>query len=81
MGMIGSGTKDIAVAIKDMIVFFVAYTAAVFVAGQWFSHYVPYQSNAWWYPMYLLIAVLIMKILLDAFIKPEKKKGGDKKKK
>ncbi len=74
MGALGSAFSDIASAIKDMILFFIAYTILVFVLGQWFSHYVPYTADLWWYPMYLLIIVLVVKAVADMFSPKEKEK-------
>jgi hypothetical protein len=76
MGILGSGFSDVVNAIKDMILFFVAFTLLVFVAGQWFAMYFPFGSNVWWYPMYLLIIVLVIKVIADAFTS-----GGKKEKK
>ncbi len=74
MGMLGSGFHDITVAIKDMILFFVAFTLFVFVAGQWFTVTFGYDNTIFWYPMYLLIIVLVIKVIADAFTKKPKEK-------
>jgi len=75
MAILGSAFSDIASAIKDMIIFFVAYTLLVFVIGQWFTVYVPMKSDLWWYPMYLLIIVLVIKVIADLFTSKPREKG------
>ena len=77
MGILGSGFKDITSAIKDMTLFFAAWTVVCVIAGQWFAKFFPFNSNQWWYPTYLLIVLLVIKIVLDAFTGS----GGKKKKK
>lgn len=76
MGMLGSGFDDIVTMIKDMTLFFVAWTLVAFVAGQFYSASIKYTSNVWWYPTYLLIVVLVIKVIADAMTggKKEKKK-------
>ena len=81
MGILGSGFHDITVAIKDMILFFVAFTLIVFVAGQWFTATFGYNSNVFWYPTYLLIIVLVIKVIADAFTKKPKQSKEEKEKK
>ncbi|GEM_PF-2893820 len=77
MAIIGPEVKDVWVAIKDMLLFFVGYTLFMFVAGQWYTlaitNTIPPKTDLWWYPMYLLILVLVAKIVADVFIKPGKK--------
>ncbi len=77
MAIIGPEVKDIWVAVKDMLLFFIGYTLFVFMMGQWytlvFTRTGPPRSDLWWYPTYLLILVLIAKIIADVFIKPGKK--------
>ncbi|NYZ80025.1 hypothetical protein H0N95_02120 [Candidatus Micrarchaeota archaeon] len=77
MGILGTGFDDIVTMIKDMTLFFVAWTLVSFVAGQWYAEAVPYRSNVWWYPTYLLIIVLVIKVIADALTSGGKK---DKKK-
>jgi len=77
MAIIGPEVKDIWVSVKDMMLFFIGYTLFVFIIGQWytlmFTGHTPV-DDLWWYPMYLLILVLVAKIIADYFIKPAKKK-------
>lgn len=73
MGAVGSGISDVATAVKDMMLFFVAYTVAVFVCGQWFGQMYAKGTEVFWYPLYLFMAVLVIKIIADVFVKPAKK--------
>ena len=66
--------------IKDMTLFFIAYTLIAFILGQWFTVTIPYKSDVWWYPTYLLIVILIIKVVADAFTSSGKSKKEEKKK-
>lgn len=72
MGVVGDVLNDLLEKIEDITVFFVAYTLAVFVAGQFFGAAYA-KSNVFWYPLYLLIIVLVIKALMD-FSRGRKKK-------
>ncbi|MEM0372610.1 MAG: hypothetical protein QXO69_02095 [archaeon] len=77
MGILGSGFDDVVTMIKDMTLFFVAWTLVCFIAGQFYGAAIHYRSNVWWYPTYILIIVLVIKVIADAFTnnkKEEKKK-------
>jgi len=74
MGLVGKGVKDVVTIIKDMTLFFVAYTLFAIVVGQWYSVIVTRNLNQWWYPTYLLIIVLIIKVIADVMTKDKKKK-------
>ena len=77
MGVVANLSKDLTTLYKDLTLFFVAYTIIVFIIGQYFSLLIPRHSNLWWYPVYLLIIVLIIKVIADAFTggaPPAKKK-------
>jgi uncharacterized membrane protein YoaK (UPF0700 family) len=79
MGIIARASKDVTNFFKDFTLFLLGYTLAVFVIGQFYALWVARSSEAFWYPTYLLILVLIIKVIADAFTSgkpkaPEKKK-------
>jgi hypothetical protein len=64
MGAVGNVLNDILEKIEDITIFFIAYTLIVFVAGQFFGRTYA-GTEIFWYPLYLLLFVLIIKVLVD----------------
>lgn len=73
MGIVGSVLNDILEKIEDLTIFIISYTLFIFVAGEWFGIYFK-GKEAFWYPLYLLFFVILIKILLDFGRSGKKKK-------
>ena len=64
MGIVGDALNDIFNKIEDLFIFIIAYTVVVFVAGSWFG--ILYGgTEVFWWPLYLLAFVMIVKVLMD----------------
>ncbi len=72
MGAIGKALTELINKIEDVTLFFISYTLIVFIAGE-FVGVIYSSSEAFWYPMYLLLIVMIFKILIDFERKAKKK--------
>lgn len=64
MSIVGDALGNIFNAIQDLFIFFVAYTIIIFIAGQWFG-IVYGKSDVFWWPLYLLGFVMVVKVLVD----------------
>jgi hypothetical protein len=71
MGIIADAVNDIFNKIEDFISFFIIYTLAVFVIGQYFGAFYT-KSAAFDYPMWLLFIAVFLYVLKEA-LKPKKK--------
>lgn len=75
MSIVGDALNKIFETIQDITIFFFSYTLIVFIAGAFFG--IMYQkSEVFWYPLYGLAAVMLIKVLID--LGRARKKSGKK---
>jgi len=71
MGIIADAVNDIFDKIEDFVSFFIIYTLAIFVIGQYFGALYT-KSVAFDYPMWLLFIAVFLYVLKEV-LKPKKK--------
>ncbi len=71
MSAVGKAITEVFNKIEDVTIFFISYTLIVLIIGE-FIGAVYAQSEAFWYPVYALFIVLVIKVLMDMSRKGKK---------
>ena len=64
MGLVGETLDDLFDKIEHFISFFIIYSVIVFVLGVWFGTSFKAKEIVW-YPVYILIIALFLKVVID----------------
>jgi len=71
MSTVGKAITAVFNKIEDVTIFFISYTLIVLVIGEFIGAAYA-QTEAFWYPLYALFVVLVIKILMDISRKGKK---------